>query len=386
MKKLLQRSFVFLLLLSLISTTVVRASSYENEDVALPVFSQVSATGYLLMDGLTGAVLSSSNADLKLPMASTTKIMTCIVALEQADLSDEVEIPREAVGVEGSSIYLVRGERLTLEELLYALMLESANDAAVAIALHVSPDVASFSELMNRKATELGLKGTHYVNPHGLPAEGHFSTARDLCKLMSYALKNEAFRVFSSTKKTTISAPDSGTRFLANHNKLLRIYDACISGKTGFTKEAGRCLVTAAEKEGRTLVCATLGDPNDWLDHIALYDDGFSQFSKNQIVEVNQITRSVPLVGGTEPFVDVRNDEGLSFFLRPDEMLEMRVELPRFAYADVEKGQNLGYLVYSLKGNDVKRIRLVSTKRVQKRNEKMTFWEKVIQRLKLWMI
>ena len=278
-----------LLLTSCVLSMAAGALGTEKKDDALEAFSNVSASSFFLMDGFTGSCLSQRNCDISLPMASTTKMMTCIVALEQASLSDLVEIPKEAVGVEGSSVYLKQGECLTVEELLFALMLESANDAAVAIALHVSESIDDFALLMNEKAKSLGMKSTNFRNPHGLPCEGHYSSARDLCKLLAYGMQNEAFRVFVGTGKTTISAPDSGKRFLSNHNKLLRIYDPCVGGKTGFTKEAGRCLVTAAEKNGRILICATLGDPNDWIDHVALFDYGFSLFQERKILSPFEI-------------------------------------------------------------------------------------------------
>ncbi len=383
MKKIFSKSLALLLVFSSILSIQVRADN--GEDSAISTFVETSATGYLLMDGFTLDTIAGKNADQPLPMASTTKIMTCIVALEEGTLSDVVTIPKEAVGVEGSSVYLSLGERLTLEELLFALMLESANDAAVAIALHISHSIDDFALLMNQKARDLGMKGTNYINPHGLPADGHYSTARDLCKLLAYGMQNEAFRVFSGTKKITISAPDSGKRFLANHNKLLRIYDACVAGKTGFTKEAGRCLVTAAEKNGRILICATLGDPNDWLDHMSLFQYGFSLMEEKRILSSDQISLSIPVVGGQSGQIRIGNTEEFSIWLRSSEKIDYYVEAPDFVYAGIAQGDVLGSVVYYLNGRELKRIDLVAQNDALKSKERLSFWERLIQNFRLWI-
>lgn len=385
MKKNFIRIIVILVVLSIFPQIVVGASSYMDILDSNPAFSELSAKSFYLMDGLTKTALSSKNPDLPLPMASTTKIMTCIVALEKAALSDIVMIPKEAVGIEGSSVYLVEGECLTLEELLFALMLESANDAAIAIALHVCDDVDAFVDLMNEKAVELGMFGTHFVNPHGLPAEGHVSTAKDLCLLLSYALKNNAFSHYSGTKSITIDAPNSSKRFLSNHNKLLRIYDSCIAGKTGYTKEAGRCLVTAAEKNGRILICATLGDPNDWNDHISLFEYGFSLYEETLIFSEAELTSALPVVGGEQMQVLVSNKEGFSFWLKYDEIYKMEIELPAFEFAPVYEGDVLGEAVISVNGIEVRRIELFAKSTVTKRNDKLSFWENILQKIKIWM-
>lgn len=381
MKDCLKRTIAILLLFSFTCSIPVFASDSED---SVQAFSGTSANSYLLMDGLTGEVLSSKNADVALPMASTTKIMTCIVALEEGNLSDLVAISQDAVGVEGSSVYLMKGETLSLEELLFALMLESANDAAVAIALHISDDLSAFADLMNQKAREIGMTCTNFVNPHGLPADGHYSSARDLCKLLSYAMQNPAFRVFSATKTMTISAPEGKKRFLSNHNKLLRMYDACIGGKTGFTKEAGRCLVTAAEKNGRILVCATLGDPNDWLDHAALFNYGFSLYSEKKILGLNELSLTVSVVGGKRKAVNLTNSDEFSIWIKYDEHLTVTTELPAFVYAGVEEGTVIGYAVYSLNDKEIERIPLIAKESVPIRNDKLSFWQRLKQRIRLW--
>ena len=381
--KLLKRCLLFLLAFSLIVPTSVLASNSEYDSVE--ALSELSANSFALLDGFTLKPLLAKNCDLALPMASTTKVMTCIIALENGVLSDVVTIPKEAVGVEGSSVYLTLGERLTLEELLFALILESANDAAVAIALHISGSIEDFACLMNQKAALLGMKGTNYENPHGLPSDGHRSTAIDLCKLLAYCMQNEAFRIISSTKKMNISAPDSGKRFLANHNKLLRFYDYCIAGKTGFTKEAGRCLVTAAEKNGRVLICATLGDPNDWMDHVSLFQYGFDLYEEKKLLSSGEISLSVPVVGGVTDSVTVQNEKNLSISLRTDENVCCSKEIPEFLYASLHKGDIVGYAVYTLDNNVIARVPLIAQCDVLKNKKKLSFWERLIQNFRLWI-
>ena len=383
MFRFLRRSAILIISFSLLFSTICSASSDTTSEV-LPVFSDASAHSFLLMDGETGDVLSAKNADEKLPMASTTKIMTCVVALENAVVSDEVAIDSRAVGIEGSSVYLVKDEKLKLEELLYALMLESANDAACAIALHISDSISAFADLMNEKARSIGMESTNFVNPHGLSVDGHFSTARDLCKLMRYAMGNEAFRVITGTETISISAPNGKTRFLTNHNKLLRLYEECIGGKTGFTKKAGRCLVTSAKRGEKELICATLGDPDDWRDHRALFEYGFSLYCDRKIADVNQFRYEIPVVGGTMEKVFVSNADGFVRQLRSEEKIDFVVELPHFIYAPETKGDAVGEVIFKNGELEIGRISLFLETGVEKRQEKLSFWQKIMQKFKLW--
>ncbi len=231
----------------------------------------VSAQSAILYDCTASRVLYEKNADKKALIASTTKIMTGLLIAEQCDLDEDVSIPEEAVGVEGSSLYLKNGEVLSVGDLLYGLMLQSGNDAAVALAIHCGGSVEAFVSMMNEKADELHLSGAHFANPNGLDDEGNYATARDLALLTQYALENETFAEVVSTKTATLG----GNRAVTNHNKLLWRYDGCIGVKTGFTRAAGRILVSAAERDGRRLVAVTIGAPDDWNDHTKLLDYGF---------------------------------------------------------------------------------------------------------------
>ena len=218
---------------------------------AEPATPGVSASAAILMEAESGTVVFEKNADEMRSMASTTKIMTGLLALETEDPQTLVTVSPKAVGVEGSSVYLYQNEQLTVEDLVYAVMLESANDAAAAVAIHVAGSIEAFAELMNRKAESLGMTHTHFSNPHGLDAADHYTTARDLATLARYALQNEEFRTVVSTKRRVIPLRgNEGARLLLNHNRLLRSYSGAIGVKTGFTKKSGRCLPPSGTEYG----------------------------------------------------------------------------------------------------------------------------------------
>lgn len=219
----------------------------------------VGGSSYIVIEATSGRILKGSNVTARLPMASTTKAMTAIVALEHADINDEVIVPKCAVGIEGSSIYLKEGEKFTLKELLYGLMLRSGNDSAVAIATHVGGSVEGFVEMMNDKASELGLTNTHFVNPHGLSAKDHYTSAYDLAMISAYAMNNPVFKEIVSTKAITIKRDDEDeTRYFANKNRILYSYEGANGVKTGYTKEAGRCLIASSEREGMQVIAVAL--------------------------------------------------------------------------------------------------------------------------------
>lgn len=244
----------------------------------------VSAEAACLIDAHSGAVLFEANSSARLPMASTTKIMTALVVLETLPLDTLVTVPPEAAGIEGSSIYLKAGEQLTVETLLYGLLLESGNDAAHTLAVACAGDIPRFAERMNQKAAELGLVGTHFENPHGLTADGHYTTAYELARITAEAMKNETFCDIVRTKKKLAPSTDGElTRVFYNHNKMLRLYDGAVGVKTGYTKVAGRCLVTASETEGRRFIAVTLNDADDWTDHKSMLDFAAAHFDTVEI-------------------------------------------------------------------------------------------------------
>lgn len=232
-----------------------RVANYVN---ASAMVGETSARAMCTMDVATGRVLFAYNADEPMGMASTTKVVTALTVLEHCqDLDTKIRVADEAIGIEGSSIYLQKGEQLTVRELLYGLMLRSGNDAAVALALAVAPSVAEFAELMNQTAVKYGAKQTHFVNPHGLDDPEHYTTARDLAKLSAVALRNPTFVEICSAKEKRIDGPEM-PRVLLNKNKLLKSLDGCIGVKTGYTKKTGRSFVGAREVDGQKIVCVVL--------------------------------------------------------------------------------------------------------------------------------
>lgn len=235
-----------------------------------------SATAVILLDAETGAILYEQNADRQMLIASTTKIMTALVALEHGQLHKEVTVQQRHMA-EGSSMYLKPGETVTREELLYGLLLCSGNDAALALAEDCCGSVEAFVGEMNRKAAELGMTGSSFANPNGLDDEKHFSTARDMARLAAYAVQNPTFVRICSTMQASV-----GGRTMSNHNRLLRELDGCIGMKTGYTRAAGRTLVSCVKRDGRTLVAVTLCDGNDWADHKALYAYGFAAAAQQE--------------------------------------------------------------------------------------------------------
>lgn len=308
----------------------------------------VSAHSAVLLDAELGTVLYAKDADTRHPMASTTKVMTALVALEQMAPDTQICISPDAIGTEGSSIYLTEGEQLTLEQLLYALLLESANDAAVAIAIGIAGSVEQFAELMNRKAADLGLTDTQFRNPHGLDAEGHYTTAYELALIARAALQNKLILKMVSTRKATIPHDGiDGVRLLVNHNKMLRLYDGSIGVKTGYTKKSGRCLISAAERNGVRLIAVTLNAADDWNDHTALLDYGFSLRESVSLCEANSIVFTVPVVGGENTSVIVSNPQALCRSLpKRHPEIQQTLELPRFLYAPVCDGETVGRAVF----------------------------------------
>lgn len=249
----------------------------------------VSASSAIVIDGESGRVLYEKNAYECRGMASTTKIMTALVAVESLDLNSIVTVSPHASGTEGSSIWLSPLEKISVSDLLYGLMLASGNDAAAALAEHISGNEDAFAAVMNRRAKKIGAYNTNFTNPHGLPDDNHYTTAYDLAIISAEAMKNPTFAEIVSTEHKTISWEGSQwDRSLKNHNKLLSRYEYAIGIKTGYTKKDGRCLVSCAEKDGRRLICVTLNAPDDWNDHITLHEFCFDKYVAHKVCSANE--------------------------------------------------------------------------------------------------
>ena len=299
--------------------------------------------------------------------------MTALVVCEQCNVLDRMRIPKEAVGIEGSSMYLREGEVLTIQELLYGLMLHSGNDAAVALAIYCGGTVEGFAQLMNDKARVLGLTGTHFENPNGLDAPGHYSTARDLAVLAAYAMENPIFYKTVSAKNATI-----GQRYLKNHNKLLWQVDGADGVKTGYTRAAGRILVSSATRDGRRLIVVTLNDPNDWQDHTQLLNDGFSSYTVHRIVSKGDILGSVEIAGGQEGSAQLIAAEDFEYSLAEDEQAEIVITGPGFVYAPIAEGAEAGYAHICIDGRSVGKVPLIYGETVEKVPEaEKSFWERL---------
>ncbi len=336
----------------------------------LPVRA-VSAEKAIVMDAETGRVLYEKDADGRSLIASCTKIMTALVVCEQCNVLDRVKIPKEAVGVEGSSMYLQEGEVLTVQELLYGLMLRSGNDAAVALAIYCGGTVEGFAELMNDKAFRLGLTGTHFENPHGLDSPNHYSTARDLALLTAYAMDDPIFAQTVGTKSVRV-----GERQLTNHNKLLWRVEGADGVKTGYTKAAGRILVSSATRDGRRLICVTINDGNDWADHEALLNDGFGDYTVQQIVQAGDVMGSLQVLSGEQEQVRLIAAEDFSFSLAQGEQVRTVLSGPGFVYAPIAAGEQAGYAYVCIGEEIIGKVPLVYESTVEtEKEEKKHFWD-----------
>ncbi len=333
----------------------------------------ISAEKAVVADAATGRILYEKNADQQSLIASTTKIMTALVVCEQCNVLDRVRIPKEAVGVEGSSMYLKEGEVLTVQELLYGLMLASGNDAAVALAIYCGGTVEGFAGLMNDKARLLGLDGTHFVNPNGLDAPDHYSTARDLAVLAAYAMDNPIFAQTVSTKTVTV-----GERYLHNHNKLLWRVEGADGVKTGYTKAAGRILVSSATREGRRVIVVTINAPNDWQDHANLLEEAFSRYSIQPIVSEGDVIGTLEVMGGQQKKVQLVATEDFSFAMAPEEKAELVVSGTGFVYAPVAANGEAGFVYVLIGDKAVGKIPVVYGATVEQEVEpEKSFWKKL---------
>ena len=333
----------------------------------------VSAEKAYVLDAVSGRVLYEKNGDSRSLIASTTKIMTALIVCEQCNVLDRMRIPKEAVGIEGSSMYLKEGEILTVQELLYGLMLSSGNDAAVALAIYCGGTVEGFAQLMNDKARLLGLTGTHFENPNGLDSPNHYSTARDLAVLARYAMENPIFRQTVSTKTVTV-----GQRWLTNHNKLLWRVEGADGVKTGFTKAAGRILVSSATRDGRRIIAVTINDGDDWKDHADLLEKGFQRFTIQRVVTRGDVVGSLEVAGSGGKKVEILADAHFVYALAPEERPQVMLSGPGFVYAPVTEGGDAGYGYVMIEGNAVGKFPVVYGATVeQAKQEKRSLLDKL---------
>lgn len=333
---------------AVIALLPISAGALEVTAESIAEIPETSAYAYSLYCANNGEYIVGKRDSERLPMASTTKIMTALLGLESNARGEVTQVTiTEDMYAEGSSMYLAAGETVPMREMMGAMLMVSGNDAANAAAIAIGGSMEGFARIMNERAAQIGLADTHFVTPSGLDAEGHFTTARDLAKLMAYCMENDDFAQLDGSSAVTVDfiEPRGKSETYYNENKLLSRYEYCIAGKTGFTDLAGRTLVSCAEKDGVRLICVTLNDGDDWNDHEKLYEYGFSEESLSQ-PERHNGRYSVPVVGGSAaevyaeagepPFVCVGQESGVTF----------EIDLPRFVYAPIEKGEVVGAVKY----------------------------------------
>lgn len=345
--------------------------------LCLPSFAEdeppegLSARAYALVELDSGKLIAAKNEDEPRPMASTTKIMTALLAIESGRLDEIVTVTDSDVRVEGSSLSLRAGDEMTLLDMTRGMMAVSGNDAAHTIARFLSGSDKAFAEQMNARAEKIGMKSTHFANPHGLPDETHYSTAADMALLTVEALKNPIFCDIVSAYHTAITYKTSvlgyKTRKLKNSNQLLCTVEGCIGVKTGYTTKAGHCLVSAVKRDGAGVVCVVMKAPDFWADSTALLEYGMKQVCYADVV-TEPFTYELNVVGGGKSAVRVQNLSYLSgSMLKKDcEKMEIVTTLPRFVYAPVKAGDKVGEVAVFVDGERLAYIPLVAAEDVDR--------------------
>lgn len=332
----------------------------------------VSAVSAVLMDATAGRILYEKDAYTRRLIASTTKLMTALVAVESTPDLQRVITVKPEYQAEGSSMYLAAGEEITLKELLYGLLLQSGNDAALAIAGGCAGDVETFVGWMNQWAEEIGMTNTHFSNPNGLDAEDHYSTAYDMALLAREVLGNDILREMVATKSIRVAERD-----LTNHNKLLWRYEGCGGMKTGYTLAAGRTLVSCATRNGQTLICVTLNDPNDWEDHEALFDYGFQNWYLHPLTRAGKTVRALPVTGSLIPQVEVVTAEDVCYPLGTHERVKATISLPERVAAPVKGGAIAGSLTFTLEDQVIGKTYLLYAADIPEDTAEPTLFQRV---------
>lgn len=321
------------------TTTKANAKSMTNDSLEIAT----SNSSKILIEVNSERILSGENINKSLPMASTTKVMTALVVIENTKLDNIVTIPKQAVGVEGSSIYLKEGEKLTVDELLYGLMLRSGNDSATALALYVGGTMEGFVKLMNDKVSALNLKNTHFTNPHGLHDDNHFTSAYDLGVISCIAMRNPQFKKIVSTKNVTINGQDC-KRPLHNKNKILFTYEGGNGIKTGFTKKAGRCLVASSERNGLEVVSVVLNISDMFEQCAAMMDYAHNNYEYAKILDKAVPIKNIEIKKGKISTIDTYVDRDIFYPIHKNgtDKVTISHEIPDILQAPIKKGELIG--------------------------------------------
>ncbi|HEY9061318.1 MAG TPA: D-alanyl-D-alanine carboxypeptidase family protein [Pseudobacteroides sp.] len=352
-------------------------SKQKDPDATVPV---INAHAAIVMDANSGRILYSKNADQRKYIASTTKIMTAIVTLENGNVDDVVTISKRAASIQGSSINLREGEKLKLKELLYGLMLNSGNDAAIAIAEHIGGDVETFVGMMNEKAKELNLTNTSFKTPHGLDRDGHYSTANELAQMTRYALRNPEFAKICKTVSASITG-----RSLYNTNEMLGFYPGADGVKTGYTGQAGRCLVCSATRDGWKLISVVLGCPTRTIradSSRKILDYSFKNYKQQTILKADEELKKISVIKGKKKFVSLTVNEEIKYPLKDEELNKLkRVEdIPDSLEAPIGQGVGIGNISFSLNGNIIAKVQVKTKHEVPRKG----FWDYMIDMIASW--
>lgn len=348
--------------------------AHETSEQEAP---KTSASAFVLYCPQNGDIILSKNESERKKPASTTKLLTSLIVLEQAARGNTIVTFTENMAAEGSSMYLGYGDTLKLRDLAAGMMMCSGNDAANAAAISISGSYERFSELMNSRAQSIGMKNSHFVTPSGLDDDNHYTTARDMALLMAEVLRNRQLSELISQKSASVDfiKPEKHMTY-TNHNRLLSMYEYCIGGKTGYTDAAGRCLVTASRRDNLTLICVTLDDKNDWKDHTALYEYGFSKLGCYQD---SLFSAEVPVAGGETETVTVSSDKACELVVGKGEESKIKrtVKLDSFLFAPVKQDDTIGEIEYSLNGKTLKKLELKAQNGVKYKSGKKGLLKKI---------
>lgn len=360
-----RRTLLYLLILSTFLLSMMALLAYADTGALS------GAKSSALYNPDTKTFLYQNNATQRLPMASTTKIVTALLAIETLEPNEIITVPREAVGIEGSSLYLKENDKISVNDLIYGVLLQSANDAATVLALRISGDVSLFAEKMTERVSKIGALDTNFQNPHGLDEKEHYTTAHDLALISAEAMQNDTFKKISSTYKYSFKLGED-TRTLINHNKLIKSYNGCIGVKTGFTRKSGRCLVSAAEREGVTLIAVTLNAPNDWTDHKNMLDYGFDELEAVDITELISLPSTIPTVSADGISVPITLSQK-AIVKHKDEPISCQIDLQPYITHDLKCGDKIGEVTVRI-GDRIETINISASSDVKiKKNTRHLF-------------
>ena len=357
------------------SVPLIQGSRPVPPSDALP---NVTATSAIVIEASTGHVIYSRNAEQRMFPASTTKMMTLIMALESGRMDEIVTVGSNADGAEGSTLWLNAGENIPLRELLYGMIMVSGNDAAIAIAEHLDGTVYQFAEHMNKRAAEIGAKNTHFTNPHGLPDDNHYTTAHDLALLAAYGYKLAEFENIVTAKEVSYGWIHDFPKIFRSENQMLWLYRGGNGIKTGYTDKAGRCLISAAKRDGIQIISVVLDCEYMWNDSILLLDYGFNNVKFEKLVKADEVVKNIPVMSGRKKSVQVKTTgEIVMPIFGNDEPYQVVYDLPKVLNAPVTNGQKVGKVRVMYGDKEAAAVDIIATADIEQKSFFRWFWEKI---------